>query len=375
MLINKWLGAVAGVCIVSCCFAQTGKIVKGALRADRRLASAVSGRIKVSLPAFSQTRGFSVSAAAVERYVFKPVKLTPPAKLAFNFEDDAPFSYVLETRAMYEDVMGKFLAFKKEMDVLLYYQSRPAERRALHPEEIARWRTEIDAVDHELASLCWRVSADDPALLAALEYMTYVKWMIYPHAKDIYFTKPLPFRADRVFDKDEFFLQDPSPRAKHWEFASTRAKRISKMLPAGLRVAVVNDFYFFREQLAALHNKGVLFPDGELFIFESAEALLSAMRGQERPFDVILTDIVVAGAGGGGYYLASELRHQGYDGTILAMSSYEATEDLGQKMFERGMDGMISLAGASAYKRGWPADVMQKLLNHFYYRDLHGWEH
>lgn len=377
MTIQKWLGALAGICMVSCCCAQTGKIVRQLARTEQKVSRAAASAVKFTHPHRlpSASGAFSVRSAAVERYVFKSVKLTPPAKLVYNFDEtEVPYSWILETRNIYDAAMQKFLAFKKEMDVLLYYQSHPSEQRTLHSEEIARWRQEMDDVGGALSEVCWRVNAEDPALSAALEYMTYAKWSIFPHAKDLYFTKPLPMRTDRVFDAAEFFLRDPVPQETHWEFASSRAKRIAQKLPAGLRVAVVNDFVFFRKRVAELHRKGVLFPDRELVTFETAEDLLSYMQNNQR-FDVILTDIVVGGTGGGGYYLTSELRQRGYDGTIIALSSYEESAEIGQTMFEHGLDGMISLAGNSAFKRSWPAEVMQRVLNHFYYRDLHNWNH
>lgn len=315
---------------------------------------------------------FSVSAAAVERYVLKPVSLTPLAKLKFNF-DEAPYAWILETRGMYESTMQKFLSFKKELDVLLYYQARPSERRTLHPEEIAFWRRKMDELDGDLAALCWRVNGDDPALSAAMEYMTYAKWSLYPHAKDIYFTKPLPARTDRVFAAEEFFLHDPFPQpVKRWELASSRARRAAALLPSGLKVAVVNDMVFFREHLKELVRKGELFPGGELSAFSNAEELLDAARGG-REFDVIFTDIIIGGAGGGGYYLASELRGRGYDGVIIALSSYREDVSLGREMFDRGLDGMITMDGELLYKRSWPANMMQKLANYYYYKRTGNW--
>lgn len=377
----KGLLVLWGLCLVCPAVAQpVGKAIKTAVSAGERVSKQARSVVKETvqyarLSKVPSMRSFSLPAAAVERHIFRPVKLTPFRELQFNF-DEAPYSWMLEKGREYETVMTEFKDFKKEMDIFLYYQSKSSERRVLHQEEIAYWRTRIDEMDSRLMDLCWNVNADDPAISQALEYMTYAKWSVYPHAKDIYFAKPLPARTDRTFAEDEFFLRDPAPLpSKRWEFASSRARRVAKELPAGLRVAVVNDIVYFRDHLETLNRKGLLFPDGNLSVFSNAEELLSSVRESGQKFDVVFTDIIIAGNGGGGYYLASELRGQGYDGVIIALASYEEDVELGRQMFERGFDGMITMSGGVLYKRDWPANMMQKMVNYFYYRNLNGWNH
>ena len=314
---------------------------------------------------------FSVPAAAVERYVFKTVEPTPARSLSF-VPEEPPYAWMRESADEYARVAEVFRSFKREADAFLYYQANSSECRVLHPEEVAGWRSRIDDMAAELDGLRFRVDADDPLLSFAREYLTYVRWTVYPQAKDIYFITPLPARTDRTFTPEEFFLQDPHPVSTRWELATARARRLSARLPAGLRVAVVNDFSFFRKRVTELHRQERLFADGTLRTYASADELLDAVLTRGERYDVIFTDIIIA-SGGGGYYLASELRQSGYNGVIIALSSYAPEEELGRKMFDRGLDGMISLEVGAEYKRGWPADLMQKLLNHYYYRDLHGW--
>lgn len=333
------------------------------------LNAAVTRQFPRILP--SRINTFSVPGAAVERYIFKTVVPTLPQHLMFRW-DEAPYAWLNETTEEYNRVAQHFKAFKKEADSFLYYQANSSEKRTLHPKEISYWSAQIDDMARELDLICRRVDADDPFLSFADEYLTYARWAVYPHAKDIYFVTPLPPREDRIFVQDEFFLHSPVETSHRWELASSRAKRVSAQLPAGLRVAVVNDFYFFRQRVNELHRKGWLFADGTLETYAGADDLLENMLKKGKQFDVIFTDIIISG-GGGGYYLASELRQRGYNGVIISLSSYPESETLGQEMFERGIDGMIPLKGGDEYKRGWPADVMQKLLNHYQYRDLHGW--
>nr|QGT50837.1 hypothetical protein Elusimicrob2101_1000 [uncultured Elusimicrobia bacterium] len=367
---KKTVCLLSVLCIAASCFAQGWwRGGRKAVQAVRAPLNAVVGRRAAS--ALPRVPNFSVPAAAVERYVFKSVSPTPARQLVFTC-DEMPYRWILDSAAEYAQVAEHFKVFKKEADVFLYYQSSASESRTLHPEEISHWRQKIDDMAAELSAIRLRVDADDPFLSFADEYLTYTRWVVYPHAKDIYFITPLPPRADRPFILQEFFLQNPVEVSTRWQLATVRAKRVSAMLPPGLRVAVVNDFRFFRQRVDELHRQGRLFPDGTLQTYEGADDLLEDVLKNGKKYDVIFTDIIISG-GGGGYYLAAELRRNGYNGVIIALSSYPESEELGRKMFERGMDGMIRLEGGAAYKRGWPADIMQKLLNYYHYRAAGGW--
>lgn len=352
------------------CFAQTGKVLRAGLSGMERT---VRRAAALRLPAARASVKFSVPSLAVERYVFHPIALTPRAKVPVIADGEPSGGWLRETLDGYTRVLTDFQNFKREMDVLLYYQSIPSERRELHPEETARIQREINGLSLRLNDLRLRVNSDDPAFAFALEYVDYVRWMLYPHARDLFFAPPLAPRTDRVFQLEEFFLRDPFPLESRWEREITRARRLADKLPAGLRVAVVNDWSGFRLRVAELHRKGLFFPSGQTKVFASAEELLAAVKKTGKQFDVIFTDMVVF-SGGGGYFLASELRHQGYGGTIIALSSYEESEELGRRMLDYGIDGMVRLSGGDEYARGWSARMMQSVLNYFYYRDLHGWD-
>ncbi len=374
------LFVLAGCCVPQAAqagwFTGGGNAVKAVrtIKPPRLPLNAAVGR-QVSR-AFPRTvNAFSVSSAAVERYIFSTVSPTAPGKLPFVWNDeDTPYSWLQETKEQYNRFAEEFKAFKKEADAVLYYQSKASESRTLHTEELSRWRAKIDETAQSLSKIRHRVDGDDPFLTFADEYLTYARWSLYPHAQDIYFVKPVAPRLDRTFSADEFFLRLPDDESRFWESSSARSKRISAQLPSGLRVAVVNDLPFTREQVKNLHRQELLFPDGVVHVFSSADEVLRQMSERSQTYDVIFTDIIISG-GGGGYYLASELRQNGYNGVIIALSSYEESEELGLKMFERGLDGMIRLAGGAEYKRGWSADLMQKLLNYYRYRDLNGWIH
>lgn len=370
MKIHKTVCLLAAVCAAAPCLAQKwpagGKKAVQAARASVK--TMVSRKVSGLVP---RATNFSVPAAALERYVFKTVAPTPAGRLVLRY-DDAPYSWILESASEYAWVARRFKAFKKEADAFLYYQTNLSESRLLHAEEISYWRKRIDAMAADLDAVRLRVDSDDPLLSFAQEYLTYARWVIFPHAKDIYFITPLAPRTDRTFSMQEFFLQNPAAESFRWELPFSRVRRVSAQLPPGLRVAVVNDFRLFRERVGELHRQGRLFPDGSLETYSKADDLLEDMIKGGKKYDVIFTDIIIFG-GGGGYYLASELRRQGYGGVIISLSSYPQSEELGRKMFERGIDGMIRLEGGAEYKRGWPADVMQKLLNHYYYRDVGGW--
>ena len=81
-------------------------------------------------------------------------------------------------------------------------------------------------------------------------------------------------------------------------------------------------------------------------------------------------------AKGGGFFLASELRQQGYKMPILALSAFGESENRGQKLFMLGFDGMLSthavdgaLFGTSGY-----LTFVNALRNYYTWKKLKGWD-
>ncbi len=308
--------------------------------------------------------------AEMEKFVFHPVRLTEPGNLRVEFTPASSFQ-TTEILIRYQIVMGRFKDFKKEMDPFLSYQLRPSSRRDLHPVERAHILSRAADMETELTRLAAVISPKDEALLFAREYTDRVKMEVAPILKGMSSGAPRFSRMDRTFNGDEFYLH--KDETKRWlsMLRRGRALRLAAQLPQGLRVAVLNDRASVLEKMQSSHKNGVFIGQGSLDCFSSAEDLLFAIRDLDRQYDLILTDIIVPG--GGGYYVTAELRLDGYEGVIIALSAFERDDAMALDMFERGFDGMLNLPMSFEFSPFWESDVMRGLRNYFQLRDVNGW--
>ncbi len=310
----------------------------------------------------------------LDRYIFKQVATSQVGEIPVLLYQPTPSEWGKAVMA-YLRIMEDFKTFKQEMDGFLYYQSKPSERRQLAASERSYWLGKISDMNVRLRSLRNLISPDDPAYKAAREYVAYAAETVDPTLRGMMGNYQDAVRKDRKFNESEFFLETPQANK---EFAlkgllplSMRAPQLAGTLPKGLKLAILNDRWSVLDKMHINHKKGMFFPDWELSYFKNTEDLLNAMR-QGQHFDVILTDIIVPG--GGGYYLTRSLRDQKYNGVIIALSAYEESASLGERMFSCGFDGMISLpVGFESISRSWTYEIMKKMQNYFYYRDANGW--
>lgn len=306
----------------------------------------------------------------LEKYVARAVTPTPVKQLVFAREPGIDQTAFFEQR--YRETMEKFKEFKKEMNPFLYYRLKEPAGSAISVQEIRSLLPLVFDMEKSLLRLSAVVDAkEDEPLAFALEYVARVRDELAPVLKgmsgaSIYFS-----RNDRAFVGDEFYLHDPE--LKRWTDMLRRkqASRQAAKLPAGLRVAVLNDRESVLDNMMASHKKGVFIRGGELSCFERAENLILAVRAG-RKYDVILTDIVVPE--GGGYYLTNVLRLDGYQGAIIALSAFERDDAMGMEMFEKGFDGMLNLPIGFENSPFWAADVMRGLNKYFYLRQLNHWQ-
>lgn len=306
----------------------------------------------------------------LEKFVARSVNPTPVQDLVFATTPGISQTAAFEQR--YLETMEKFKQFKKETDPFLYYRLKEPKNSGLPPQESRLLSPLVANMEKSLLRLGAVIDAkEDEPLAFALEYVARVRDELAPVLKGmsgaaIYFS-----RADRTFVGNEFYLHEPE--FKRWTGMLRRgqAVRQADKLPAGLRVAVLNDRESVLENMTASHKQGVFIRGGKLDCFERADDLISAVR-TGRKYDIILTDIIVEG--GGGYYLTNVLRIDGYQGAIIALSAFERDDSMGMEMFECGFDGMLNLPIGFEYSPFWAADVMRGLNKYFYLRGLNHWQ-
>ena len=272
----------------------------------------------------------------------------------------------------YTDVMEKVRSLKKDLDGLLYYQSKPAERRELPAQERQYWVRKIIEINRELNSLAISVEESDALFRRAKDYLQYALTVIAPDLDGLLpglqSTDP---RTDRVLKAEEFFLHDPA--VNRFELWRNFFKKSSPnhFMPKGLKIAVLNDRQTLLWAVEEAHLGKLLFPGHYVKTYDHAANLLNDMRVGRETFDVILSDLHVPG--GGGYHLVQILRRNGYKGVILAASAYPEQRGMAETLYNRGFDGMFSIPEIFEMEPHWYDRLNQGLRNYFYYRNTHGW--
>lgn len=308
----------------------------------------------------------------LEPYIFKKVLATDYENLPILLYEPS-LQQELNAAAQYMEAMSAFEEFKRDMDIFLYYQSKPNERHELTVLERQDWNERINEVNAKLRRLKNIIAAHDPAYAAARKYMILAAEFINPVLRGL-LTKQEFARTDRQYVQEEFYLHAPVVKNQKsgwmtWPPSFLPHRKPALGAPSALKIAVLNDRQSVLDAFEQAHQK-VFFPDWKLSTYDNTEDLLRAVAGGQS-FDLILTDIIVPG--GGGYYLTASLRDKGFKGAILALSAYEEDEQMGLDLFKRGFDGMISVPTGFERNKKWPREIMEKLRHYFYYRDTNRW--
>ena len=278
--------------------------------------------------------------------------------------------------ARYYSVMKDFASFKRELDIRLFYQTLPGESRPFsvyEKREIFQKMGDLYARIRGLKVVAFRT---DPALEASLEYLNEAAGRVDPTVKNMFGGKEWP-RANRVFDVNEFFLKNPPTSS--WlpavnvgdmpVFVYSRTKSMMEKLPLR-RVAVLNDNEQILGALKKWYQRGGFGSQAKWSFYSHAQALQNALQRGE-PFDLILTDVVVPG--GGGAFIASELRQSNVPTPLIALTQYVPHPTIAQKLYSYGMDGMIGIKDSFGSSSKDMLLLAHKIKNYFYYRNLHHW--
>lgn len=295
----------------------------------------------------------------------------------FKFIEPSPSAALANEAIRHYDLVEKsFEQFRKDMDVFLYYQAKPVERRELLPAERRQWLDRLNLLKRQVEGLGAYLSPEDEGVRQMRDYITYAYTVVEPQLLNVLFVEPLEPRTDREFLLEEFCLHNPPEKEPFWisPIPWIRNRRIARTLPAGLKIAVLNDRYSVLGRMQEKHRAGSFFPTGTIYTYTDASQLLDDVLSERINPDVILTDILVSGSGGG-YYVAAELRLHQYQGSIIALTAYREDKEVGQEMFRHGLDGFISMPIGFENGSFWTSRIMQAVTNHFYYRKLHGWKH
>ena len=231
------------------------------------------------------------------------------------------------------------------------------------------------AMHNQLRALNILVAPHDQPLVQANLYVQYAMETIEPNFVGLLDSGLREKRTDRKFNQKEFMMDPPKDgrlaSLKNYLPYSLRLRQAANKMPAGIKMAVLNDRASALETIQDKH-KTVFCPKWEITTYHDTEALLNDIKYGRVQYDIILTDLMVPG--GGGYYLTASLRHQGFGGVILAATAFQPEERLSIGLFNKGFDGMLSLPENFELNKEWPLEMMEHFNNYFYYRDLNGWK-
>ena len=280
-------------------------------------------------------------------------------------------------RLQYYRNMREYASLKKHIETRLYYQAYQYDK--LSTVELADLNFRLSRLEESLA---WSAMVfQDVPLSVARRQLVDLRAALDPFATpgDISLPKALR-RSDRQFDKQEFYLygQDgSSPLVREYSWLlpfvnRRRAREIAAQLPPNLQVVVLNDSENILSIITQWQKSAVWGKNLQVRCFQHREDFLAFLRSGGH-VDMLITDLIMPK--GGGFFLASELRQQGYKMPILALSAFGESENRGQKLFMLGFDGMLSthamdgaLFGTSGY-----LTFVNALRNYYAWKNLRGW--
>ncbi len=243
--------------------------------------------------------------------------------------------------ADYQKIVADFEKFKNESSTFLFYQSIPLEHRHLSPEETRQWLGQLIPL-YDRISAFYLTTQQDKALKYALDYVSHALSVIDPYVLPVLqlSTKPL----FEHFNAQPFFLYPPQ---------DTPLQDPSVTLD-GKIIALINDDISVLKEFEKLARFGVLFPGATIHTNGSPFQFLFWFKNVSPKPDIVFTDIQLGEANG--YYIAHQLRENGYTGGIIALTSYAETEENARQLKAAGFDGMVSLD-----ERHWKVPFFQRV--------------
>lgn len=335
---------------------------------------AVVTRIKANM---RQQAAYQAAHSFHHLKVFPHISATPKEQLSPDAYRLSPSQRAEEIQRYY-GLMTRFSTLKEVWDARTFYLRLYPNINHIGPVEKQRMLKEsMDLMQMIKLKLDFMFASDVP-LRQAYNYLVDMVEKLEPAYYGVFRRDTQARRTDRAFSEDQFFLRNPADgnlRDVRWEDyqpssadARATALAIAKDLPPHLRIALVNDHQGMINSFRYWANLGYFGEGAELTSFTSVDALLAGPR----TYDVIITDVLVPG--GGGRYLAHQLRAEGSAVPIIALSEYREEDARAEELFNFGIDGYIFADDTFRNYIGYR--VFPALLrNYFGLRAELGWKH
>ncbi len=249
--------------------------------------------------------------------------------------------------------MEEFAALKREIDVKMFYNKADGLSISSLPQrEIADMTQRVANMRVHIKFLLLYYFPEDMPLYLANKYLTARLIELQPGLSGLLNKLPVFRRTDRVYTRGEFMLAAPPDAAAVAE------------LPAGLRIAVVNDSPEILNALSNFGRWGSFGKGAQVTTFDNIYTLMESVKGGAA-YHVIFSDISMPN--GSGMLLVSTLRENNKNIPVIGLSGYKEDTVGGENLFEIGFDGYV-MSDEYGYRR-----APEALKYYLYYRDLHKW--
>lgn len=256
-------------------------------------------------------------------------------------------------RKTYYQRMQEFAKLKKFVDIkMFYFKADGVSAISMPPHERAQMTQDVGELRIRLKFLSLYYFPEDLPLYLATKYLTQRMIELQPGLAGVLEKMPVYLRKDRIYEKQEFMLASPGKEVK------------IPALPAGLKIAVVNDDPDILSAMANFGRWGRFGAGAQVTTFDSIYKLGDSLKKGEK-YDIIFSDISMPN--GSGMLLVNKLRENNINTPVIGLSGYKEESVKGEDLFEIGFDGYV-MSDDYGYRR-----APEALQNYFYYRSLHKW--
>ncbi len=325
--------------ILLLCLSITGTLNAGPIKGFKPLATKLTRPVNASFNSLYRQAASKLRtrAASMHNYISNHLlghNVNPAVFLDIKGPQTLSLSQTAPVYQRYQQTLDTFEKFKKDTESFLYYQTIPSERHSLSSEEKRILIDRLIPLYTALSELRTKIN-NDPALEQAHQYTELMFDAVSPSLLQNLQTQATRQAEKKQMDAKKFCLyptdQTPLPDP-------------SVQLD-GKNIVVINDNASILDSLGKFSHAGVLFPNAALHTDGDVPHFLLWMSSISFEPDIIFTDIQLGESTG--YYIAYQLRKNGYKGGIIALTSYEEDEQNIAHFAARGFDGLISLQASS----------------------------
>lgn len=324
------------------------------------VAHATSGRGSLSL-AMQRTL-----ALEMRKYSLEPKRLSLTPSERYKFYLDCLSKYPGEMRPniskQYIKALSATARLAKTLDTEVFYQGT-FENRHLNPWEIHdRLRLINSALQQVKAAKIYFDARGDAKLGEAEAYLLRNRRFYQMLGTGEFGSlEEMPLsaleKARKEYDGNRFYLRTPT----------IPENSDALLLPKRARVAIIREEEDgTAEIISAFHRvrEEEQFSQWQFDAYRDMSEFLSTPGCLT--YDLVITDIMMGG--GGGLYLARQLRYYKFNGGIVALTGFPQKEETGIAMKAEGIDGAL-YTGHIKYEKNLSSFFAEKLRNYFYYKN------